>query len=112
MSELAQSLNNLSAYSLAFDELALRTMPDELAEAVGDYAREILADKVFIKHYKELINMVIRAEIRKREQRDSLTLRKKILISEQIWLNATKNLNTLALNTAIVRIKQQLKGFF
>jgi hypothetical protein len=107
MSELVFALNKLSAYGLAFDELALSSIPNELIEAVGDYAHEILDNKMFITNYKELIKMVINAEINKRPH---LTLRQQVLINEQIWQNATKNLNTLVLNTAVKHIKVQMRN--
>ncbi len=105
MSELVFSLNKLTPYGLAFDELALKHIPDYLAEAVGDYACQIMRDDIFITNYYELIKLVIRSENKRRPQ---LTMRQQVLIREQIWLNATKNLNTLALNTALKHSKMQV----
>ena len=45
--ELAFSLNNISALGLAFDELAQRSIPPYLTEAVNDYTIEILQNKIF-----------------------------------------------------------------
>ncbi len=106
MTELVFAMNKLSPQGLAFDELVLYRIPSGLAEAVHEYALEILKNKMFIKNYKELINMVINNEYIKRKY---LSIRQKVLIREQIWVNATKNLNTLALNTAIKHITIQLQ---
>jgi hypothetical protein len=106
MNTLVLSLNKLSTHSLAFDELALRHIPDGLYEAVGDYAREILANKEFVTNYKSVIILIIKEEIRKKNCKGLL---QQVLIREEIWKNATKNLNTLALNTAIKHIKMQLR---
>jgi hypothetical protein len=107
MTELVFALNKLSPQGLAFDELAQYEIYPDLAEAVQNYAFEILENKMFITNYKGLINMVINNEYIKRP---FLSIRQKVLIREQIWLNATKNLNTLALNTAVTHITIQLKN--
>jgi hypothetical protein len=107
MNDMVFALNKITPYGLAFDELALKPIPNELAEAVGDYAGEILQNRIFVNNYKELIKMVIKAENKKRPH---LTMRQQVLISEQIWLTATKNLNTLVLNTAVKHIKLQLRN--
>ena len=107
MSELVFSLNKLTPYGLAFDELALKHIPDYLVESVNEYALEILGNKIFVNNYKELIKLVITEEKKKRKQ---LTMLQQVLISEQIWQNATKNLNTLVLNTAVQHIKIQLRN--
>lgn len=109
MTELDFALNKLSPQGLAFDELAQYEIPTDFAEAVQDYALEILENKIFITKYKELINNVISSEYLKRP---FLSIRQKVLIREQIWLNATKNLNTIALNTAIKYITIQLKNSY
>jgi hypothetical protein len=107
MTELVLALNKISPLGLAFDELAQYEIPSDLSEFVQDYAVEILQNKIFISSYKKLINMVIDREYKKRPV---LSIRQKVLIREQIWLNATKNLNTLVLNTAVKHITIQLEN--
>ncbi len=109
MTELIISLNKIPPLGLAFDILPQHTIPPELYEAVNDYAIDILNNKMFIKNYKDLIIMVIQSEFNKRP---NLSLRQKVLIKEQIWDNATKNLNILAMNTAVKYIKIQLQHIF
>ena len=109
MTEMVFTLNNVSSHSLAFDELVQYDIPSYMSEAVQDYALEILENKMFITKYKELINFVINSEYTKRPY---VSIRQKVLIREQIWLNATKNLNTIALNTAIKYITIQLQNSY
>ncbi len=99
------SLRGLSPQKLAFDELALLPFSSELSEAINDYAREILSNEEFITAYTDLIKTVIYSEIKKRP---NITLLKTILIKEQIWTTATKNLNTLVINTASRFITNQV----
>ncbi len=107
MTELVLALDKISPYGLAFDELAQYEIPSGLSEVVQDYAVEILQNKIFIARYKKLISMVIDNEYK---NRPVLSIRQKVLIREQIWLNATKNLNTLVLNTAVKHINIQLEN--
>ena len=107
MTELFLALNKISPLGLAFDELAQYEIPSGLSEVVLDYTLEILQNKIFIASYKKLINMVINNEYKKRPV---LSICQKVLIREQIWLIATKNLNTLVLNTAIKHITIQLEN--
>jgi hypothetical protein len=107
MTELSFALNKLSPHGLAFDELAQYEIPYGLSEVVHDYALEILQNKIFIANYKKLINIVINYEYKKRQ---CLSIRQKVLIKEQIWSNAARNLNTLVLNTAITNITIQLEN--
>ena len=51
MTTLVSFLNNISPLGLAFDQLAQYEIPSYLAEAVDDYSREILQNKVFIKSW-------------------------------------------------------------
>ncbi len=109
MTELALYLNKISPQGLAFDVLAQRTIPAELAETVLKYSLVILKNKKFVTSYKNIIETVIYSEFNKRP---NISLRQKVLIREQIWENAIKNLNTLALNTAVKHIKIQLENSF
>jgi hypothetical protein len=107
MTDIVLALNKIPPYGLAFDELAIHEIPYGLYEAVRDYALEILQNKIFIASYRKVINMVINNEYKKRP---FLSIRQKVLIKEQIWLNATKNLNTLVLNIAVKNIIIQLEN--
>ena len=107
MTEFVLALDKISPYGLAFDELAIYEIPSGLSEVVQDYALDILQNDIFIARYKNLINMVILHEYKKRP---FLSIRQKVLIKEQIWLNATKNLNTLVLNIAVKNIIIQLEN--
>ncbi len=105
MTEQILSLNNISPFGLAFDELAKRPIPPQLYEDVKNHASEISQNKIFKTDYEELITIIIRNEYQKRPD---ISLRQKVLIKEQIWKNAKKNLNTLILNAAVKHIKKQL----
>ena len=109
MTELVSFLNNISPLGLAFDELAQYDIPSYLTEAVDDYSCEILQNKQFTNKYKKIIQEIICNEFIKRP---SLSLRKKVLIKEQIWNNATKNLCTLSLNIAVTHIIIQLQNSY
>ncbi len=107
MTEYVLGLDKISPYGLAFDELALYKIPSGLSEVVQDYALDILKNKIFIARYKQLIDIVIDYEYKKRP---FLSIHQKVLIREQIWSNATRNLNTLVLNTAVKHIIIQLEN--
>ena len=107
MTATSAVLSNISPFGLAFDVLAPRPIPKAIVEPVYDVARDILNDKIFLRNYTEVINMVVQAEYKKRP---NLSLRQKVLIKEQISSTAQKNLNTLVLNTALKYIKIQLRS--
>ncbi len=103
--KISVSLSKLSPRSLAFDELALKPFPSELSEAVKEYSTDILSNDEFITTYTELIKMIIHTEIKKRP---NITILQTVLIKEQIWTTATKNLNTLVVNTAAKLVMHQV----
>ncbi len=107
MTEFVLALDKISPYGLAFDELAIYEIPSGLSEVVQDYALEILQNNIFITRYKKLINLVIDCEYKKRP---FISIHQKVLIREQLWSNATRNLNTLVLNTAFTHIIIQLEN--